>query len=173
VDVSSSSDSSSSSDDDSSSEDSSSSEDEENTNAGRLQQKKEDAKRKADAASKAALEWQPSKVIQAAEIKTTAGTDGAQALLKGKPFQRVDSDFWGGVAVQTGGAMADNSYEGTFNDQGFGAKSSEKLLQVRGKDFRHEKTKRKRSFNGLAKTGGRIDTDQTFSTKYTYSDDDK
>ena len=65
--------------------------------------------------------------------------------------------------------MADNSYEGAFGNDGFGARSSEKLMKVRGKDFRHEKTKRKRSFNGFARTGGKINM-QSFSTKYTYDD---
>ena len=31
-----------------------------------------------------------------------------------------------------------------FGDSGWGAKASEVLLRVRGKDFRHEKTKKKR-----------------------------
>ena len=33
---------------------------------------------------------------------------------------------------------------GTFGSSGYGAKASEKLMTVRGKDFRHEKTKKKR-----------------------------
>jgi hypothetical protein len=101
-----------------------------------------------------------------------AGTDGAQALIKGKPFQRVDSGYWAEEAAKHGGAVADNSYEGAFGNAGFGARSSEKLQKVRGKDFRHEKTKRKRSFNGFARTGGQIDTSQTFSTKFNYSDEE-
>jgi len=70
-----------------------------------------------------------------------------------------------------GGAFADNSYEGVFGYTGFGARASEKLLQVRGKDFRHEKTKRKRSFNGFAKNGNLI-TLESNSTKYQYSEDE-
>ena len=36
-----------------------------------------------------------------------------------------------------------------FGQDGYGAKASEKLVQVRGKDFRHEKTKKKRgSYRG-------------------------
>ena len=39
--------------------------------------------------------------------------------------------------------------EGTFGGAGWGARASEVLLQVRGKDFRHEKTKKKRgSYRG-------------------------
>jgi hypothetical protein len=104
-------------------------------------------------------------------ITTHLGTDGAQALSKGKPFQRVDDEYWGEVAEKEGGAMADNTYEAVFGNDGFGARSSEKLMQVRGKDFRHEKTKRKRSFNGFARTGGFINTEKSFSTKFKYDDE--
>ena len=103
--------------------------------------------------------------MTAVEIKTKAGDDGAQAFIGGKPFQRVDDNFWGGVALRDGGAMADNSYEHVFGDNGFGAKSSEKLLQTRGKRFQHEKTKRKRAFNGFARNGGKIEMNSN-STKY-------
>ena len=34
--------------------------------------------------------------------------------------------------------------EGTFGESGFGSKASAILVNVRGKDFRHEKTKKKR-----------------------------
>jgi hypothetical protein len=93
------------------------------------------------------------------------GSDGAQALSAGKPFQRVDDHYWGEVATKDGGAMADNSYEGAFGSGGFGSRASEKLSRVRGKDFRHEKTKRKRTFNGFSKSGGAINM-ESFSTKY-------
>lgn len=43
-------------------------------------------------------------------------------------------------------------------------------MTVRGKDFRHEKTKRKRSYNGFAKNGGAIDQNVR-STKYQYDDE--
>jgi len=126
---------------------------------------------RAKEAAAAALSWMPSKAKKdtpLVQIITQRGSDGAQALSKGKPFQRVDDEYWGELAFAQGGAMADNSYEGAFGKDGFGAKSSEKLMRVRGKDFRHEKTKRKRSFNGFARTGGMINTECSFSTKYTY-----
>ena len=158
--------------DGSSSSSSESSEDEEDV-ARKQREKRALAAKKATEAAKAALSWTPNKSTPTgSQVKTIAGSDGAQALAKGKPFQRVDSDYWGDVAQKHGGAMADNSYEGAFGESGFGAKSSEKLLQVRGKDFQREKTKRKRSFNGFARTGGQINTDRTFSTKFTYSDDE-
>ena len=56
--------------------------------------------------------------------------------------------------------------EGTFGVAGYGAKASSVLLQVRGKDFRHEKTKKKRG----AYRGGEI----TFeSNSFKYDDDDE
>jgi|TARA_B110000093_G_C12679277_1_gene289459 hypothetical protein len=73
------------------------------------------------------------------------------------------------VAYTYGGAMADNSYEGAFGGNGFGDRASQKLLQVQGKRFQHEKTKVKRSYNGFAKTGQAI-TLESFSTKYHYDD---
>ena len=158
----------------------SSSEDEEEIKAAQDALAKAKA-RKAKEATEAALNWKPtppSKATSSSQtstvVKTAAGTDGAQALgAKGTPFKRVDSDYWGNEAVKAGGAAADNSYEGAFGSSGFGARSSEKLLSVRGKDFRHEKTKRKRSFNGIARTGGQIDTQKCFSTKFQYSDDEQ
>jgi hypothetical protein len=65
--------------------------------------------------------------------------------------------------------MADNSYEGAFGENGFGARASAKLLQVQGKRFQHEKTKAKRSYNGFAKTGQGI-TMESFSSKFHYDD---
>jgi hypothetical protein len=175
----------SSSDDDSStsSSDSSSSEDEEDESKF-AQERKLEQRKKAEAAAKAALSWTPSpkprrnkdsglgKSSIGPDIKIMAGTDGAQALSTGKPFQRVDDQFWGDVAEKDGGAMADNSYGGAFGESGYGAKASNKLLQVRGKRFQHEKTKRKRSFNGFSKQGGAINMN-SFSTKFKYSDDEK
>mmetsp|Transcript_26773 Transcript_26773/g.61633 ORF Transcript_26773/g.61633 Transcript_26773/m.61633 type:complete len:95 (-) Transcript_26773:158-442(-) len=93
-------------------------------------------------------------------------------LSKGTPFKRVDDQYWGGVAEKDGGAMADNSYGGTYGDAGYGSLASTKLLAVRGKDFKHEKTKRKRSYNGFARAGGAISTD-SFSTKFQYPSDEE
>lgn len=161
---SSSSDDSSDSDSDSSSEEES--EDEEDLVAKQKARRKAAAERAKKAAA-AALAWAPKKSNTKADIKTEAGTDGAQALTAGKPFQRVDDSFWGEKAYRDGGAMADNSYENVFGDGGFGAKSSEKLLQTRGKRFQHEKTKRKRSFNGFSRTGGSISMESN-STKFVH-----
>ncbi|TKY54512.1 Nucleolar and coiled-body phosphoprotein 1 [Spatholobus suberectus] len=64
--------------------------------------------------------------------------------------------------------LQDNSYwakDGAEN--GYGAKAAEILDQVRGRGFRHEKTKKKRG----AYRGGQIDL-QSHSVKFNYSDDD-
>ena len=165
----------SSSDDDDDSGDESSDEDAQAEAVRQSQSRKKlEAEKRAKEAAKAASTWKPAtdSPAQNRQVRTQAGTDGAQALAKGKPFQRVDSSYWASEADKHGGAVADNSYEGAFGSSGFGAKSSEKLQKVKGKDFRHEKTKRKRSFNGFARTGGQINTDQSFSTKFSYPDDD-
>ena len=166
--------SSSSEDDTDDDSDSSSSQDnEDNKQKIHAEQKALMMQSKAEAATVAALSWTPKSSFKVAvkDVTVEPGTDGAQALSSGKPFQRVDDKFWGEVAVKEGGAIADNSYEGTFGETGYGTKASEKLLQVRGKRFQHEKTKRKRSFNGFSKQGGQINL-QSFSTKFKYSDDE-
>ncbi|KAL6331897.1 hypothetical protein AAG906_020245 [Vitis piasezkii] len=64
--------------------------------------------------------------------------------------------------------LQDNSYWAKGGaDSGYGAKAQEILGQVRGRDFRHEKTKKKRG----SYRGGQIDL-QTHSVKFNYSDDD-
>eukprot|EP00192_Tetraselmis_astigmatica_P004151 CAMPEP_0117662352 /NCGR_PEP_ID=MMETSP0804-20121206/8010_1 /TAXON_ID=1074897 /ORGANISM="Tetraselmis astigmatica, Strain CCMP880" /LENGTH=476 /DNA_ID=CAMNT_0005469251 /DNA_START=249 /DNA_END=1682 /DNA_ORIENTATION=- len=61
-----------------------------------------------------------------------------------KAFQRVKEEEWVGKK-----GSWDNSYEGTFGQAGWGFKAQEVLGKVRGKDFRHEKTKKKRgSYKG-------------------------
>ncbi|KAJ1404032.1 SRP40, C-terminal domain-containing protein [Ochromonadaceae sp. CCMP2298] len=50
-----------------------------------------------------------------------------------------------------------------FGEDGYGAKASKVLLAVRGKDFRHEKTKKKRG----SYKGGTISLD---SVSFKYSD---
>lgn len=63
----------------------------------------------------------------------------------------------------------DNSYEARFGEGGYGAKASAKLVTVRGKDFRHEKTKRKRG----TYRGGTIDTGSGTSFKFQNDSDDE
>lgn len=162
---------SSSESDDSSSSDSSEEEEDEEVMLKIVEGKKNELKRKAQEATEAALNWVPTpKKVKGPEIITQEGTDGAQTHLTGRPFQRVDDQYWGKEALVIGGAVADNSYEGTFGENGFGAKASAKLPEVRGKKFQHEKTKRKRSFNGLSKQAGGAITMNSFSTKFYHSD---
>jgi hypothetical protein len=48
-----------------------------------------------------------------------------------------------------------NSYAAKFGEGGYGAKASEKMVNVRGKDFRHAKTKAKRgTFRGMGAITG-------------------
>ncbi|XP_077253817.1 uncharacterized protein LOC143892819 isoform X2 [Tasmannia lanceolata] len=64
--------------------------------------------------------------------------------------------------------LQDNSYWAKGGaDSGYGAKAQEVLGQVRGRDFRHEKTKKKRG----SYRGGQIDL-QSHSIKFNYSDDE-
>jgi len=56
-------------------------------------------------------------------------------------FQRVKTEEWSQHVKEN---LADNSYVKQFGDDGYGAKANKVLSSVRGKDFRHEKTKRKR-----------------------------
>jgi len=51
---------------------------------------------------------------------------------------------------------------GTFGDKGWGAKANAVLSQVRGKDFRHEKTKKKRG----SYRGGVIEMNAVNSIKF-------
>lgn len=58
----------------------------------------------------------------------------------------MDAEVWSKEIIQ---GLEDNSYEKQFGVDGYGAKASAILMQVRGKDFRHEKTKKKRgSYRG-------------------------
>lgn len=81
-----------------------------------------------------------------------------------KAFQRVKVD-----EVQfVDNRLQDNSYWAKDGaDSGYGAKAQEVLGQVRGRDFRHEKTKKKRG----SYRGGQIDFG-SHSIKFNYSDDE-
>ena len=77
-----------------------------------------------------------------------------------KPFSRVDTSYWNSQIKE---GLEDNSYMKAFGDDGYGAKASAKLMTVQGKDFKHEKTKKKRG----SYRGGIIDmSSQTKSFKY-------
>jgi len=78
------------------------------------------------------------------------------------PFRRVISE---NIVVHR--ELEDNTYEGTFGENGWGAKASAILLTTKGKSFRHEKTKKKRG----SYRGGEINADTINSTKITFADD--
>ncbi|KAL3625965.1 hypothetical protein CASFOL_029514 [Castilleja foliolosa] len=79
-------------------------------------------------------------------------------------FQRVKVDEVEFVDER----LQDNSYWAKGGAEiGYGAKAQEVLGQVRGRDFRHEKTKKKRG----SYRGGQIDL-QSHSVKFNYSDDE-
>ncbi|CAN8301601.1 unnamed protein product [Cochlearia groenlandica] len=81
-----------------------------------------------------------------------------------KPFQRVNVDD----IVFTDDRLKDNSYWAKDGaDSGYGAKAQEVLGQVRGRGFRHEKTKKKRG----SYRGGEIDL-ESHSVKFDYSDEE-
>ncbi|XP_050372186.1 uncharacterized protein LOC126790096 [Argentina anserina] len=81
-----------------------------------------------------------------------------------KAFQRVKLDD----VVFTDEKLKDNSYWAKDGAEiGYGAKAQEILGQVKGRDFRHEKTKKKRG----TYRGGQIDL-QSHSVKFNYSDED-
>ena len=80
-----------------------------------------------------------------------------------KAFQRVKADEWIGKK-----GSWNNTYEATFGAGGWGFKAQQILGQVRGKDFRHEKTKKKRG----TYRGGSIDPTARFSYKFSDSDDE-
>lgn len=79
-----------------------------------------------------------------------------------KAFQRVKAEEWLGKK-----GSWDNSYEGTFGQAGWGFKAQQALGKVRGKDFRHEKTKKKRG----SYRGGAIDPHAVCSYKFDSDDD--
>lgn len=79
-------------------------------------------------------------------------------------FQRVKVD----EVVFSDERLQDNSYWAKDgSESGYGAKAETVLGQVRGRDFRHEKTKKKRG----SYRGGQIDVN-SHSIKFNYSDDE-
>lgn len=88
-----------------------------------------------------------------------SGKEGTAA----KAFRRVKAEEWLG---QKG--SWDNSYEATFGQSGWGAKANQVLSKVRGKDFRHEKTKKKRG----TYRGGCIEPGMVASYKFDSSDEE-
>ncbi|XP_008223859.1 PREDICTED: lisH domain-containing protein C1711.05 isoform X2 [Prunus mume] len=90
--------------------------------------------------------------------------DGSDEPTAFKAFQRVKAEEVEFVDEK----LRDNSYWAKDGAEiGYGAKAQEVLGQVRGRDFRHEKTKKKRG----SYRGGQIDQ-QSHSVKFNYGDED-
>ncbi|KAI3410635.1 LisH domain-containing protein, partial [Psidium guajava] len=90
--------------------------------------------------------------------------NGSAEPTAAKAFQRIKVD----EVVYVDDRLKDNSYWAKDGaESGYGAKAQEVLGQVRGRDFRHEKTKKKRG----SYRGGQIDL-QSHSVKFNYSDDE-
>ncbi|KAF7806691.1 nucleolar and coiled-body phosphoprotein 1 isoform X2 [Senna tora] len=99
--------------------------------------------------------------IQRSKKKKQMGSVEEKAV---NAFQRVKAD----EVVFADERLQDNSYWAKDGaESGYGAKAEEILGQVRGRDFRHEKTKKKRG----TYRGGHIDL-QSHSIKFNYSDDE-
>ncbi|KAK8598020.1 hypothetical protein V6N13_095412 [Hibiscus sabdariffa] len=97
------------------------------------------------------------------EQKSSKKQQNGSAQAK-KPFQRVNVE----EVVFVDSRLEDNSYWAKDGaETGYGAKAQEVLGQVRGRGFRHEKTKKKRG----SYRGGQIDFD-SHSVKFNYSDDE-
>lgn len=120
-------------------------------------------KKKRDEAADAMNAWLAKTELTPKTAKSPK-TPGS-ARTPGTPFERIDSEKW--MAKIEDERLKDNSYEGTYGDGGWGARASQKLVQVRGKDFRHEKTKKKRG----GYRGGAVDLGSN-SIKFADSDDD-
>jgi len=116
---------------------------------------------------------------EVAEAAAKGGKQGKQGKGGNVPFQRIKSDEVSYLKVKGGQTEAqrllDNTFESKFKDtyadgevrEDYGAKASAILAAVRGKDFRHEKTKKKR---GTYK-GGPIDMNSN-SIKFVNSSDE-
>jgi len=86
------------------------------------------------------------------------------------PFQRIKADEQEYLKVHGGRAEEERLKDNTFESKGgdhFGAKASEILSAVRGRDFTHAKNKKKRSF----RSSGPVDMGSN-SIKFVDSDDE-
>jgi len=91
---------------------------------------------------------------------------GHIAKASGAAFSRLDDGDWHSKVGLL--SEVDSSYEARFGEGGYGHKASAVLRSVRGRGFRHEKTKHKRG----TYRGGVIDTGSGTSFKFTHSDDE-
>ena len=115
-------------------------------------------KRIASVASEASVgigagdDWQPAEGSTLAKPLGSGGQKGGPRIAN-QPFHRVSVQEVEDQGLIFDKALADNTYAGTYGESGWGAKASAILSKVKGKDFRHEKTKKKRG----TYRGGTID----------------
>ncbi|OVA07521.1 LisH dimerization motif [Macleaya cordata] len=122
--------------------------------------KMENGQHESDTSFKSPLNEQPS----ATEKSGKKQLNGSAEPKTINAFRRVDIEKVEFVDER----LQDNSYWAKDGaDSGYGAKAQEVLGQVRGRDFRHEKTKKKRG----SYRGGQIDL-QSHSIKFNYSDEE-
>eukprot|EP00894_Picocystis_sp_ML_P001113 jgi/Pico_ML_1/51630/g2624.t1 len=81
-----------------------------------------------------------------------------------RAFQRVKAEEWMGRK----GAFDNSYWSKSGAEDGYGAKAEQVLGQVKGRDFRHEKNKKKRS----TYRGGLIETAAVHSIKFASSDEE-
>jgi hypothetical protein len=142
----------------------------------------EEEKPKSKKAKKAEKAVEAEKEVERVEAAPAEPEENGSSKKGGKkdkvnvPFQRIKSDEVTYLKVKGGDAEAqrllDNTFESKFADgtlrEDYGAKASAILVQVRGKDFRHEKTKKKRG----TYRGGPVDMASN-SIKFADSDEDE
>jgi outer membrane biosynthesis protein TonB len=140
------------------------------------EEKEEEEKPKEKRSAKAKKGEEPAAAEEEEEEVEEKPKKGSKAGKNGNvPFQRIKSDEVTYLKVKGGQNEAerllDNTFESKFADgqlrEDYGAKASAILVAVRGKDFRHEKTKKKR---GTYK-GGPIDLASN-SIKFVNSSDE-
>jgi len=107
------------------------------------EESQDDAVNRAEDSSKAAQKWlSEQKANTFIQPELSEADENTVLKRKGSPFKRVDAEEWN-KEIKAG--LEDNSYVNQFGGEGYGAKANKVLATVKGKDFRHEKTKRKRS----------------------------
>ena len=104
----------------------------------------------------------------AAQNGKSSGAGHSGGRQSGERFQRVREEDVKFMKTTKDSLLYDNTYEGAFGENGWGKKANDILGKCRGKDFRHEKTKKKRG----TYRGGKIDFASN-SSKFVYSDDDQ
>jgi cytoskeletal protein RodZ len=131
-----------SSDSDSSDSDSSDEDEDEDDKQAVIAKKEAERIEKIKKSAEASAAWMASAPSSAQ--KSTPKTKGERS--PGVAFTRVDADVWNKEIIE---GLEDNSYIHAFGQDGYGAKASATLMQVQGKRFQHEKTKKKRgSYRG-------------------------